>query len=375
MLPPLTYLTTDSLAEGVGASQVLAYAERLADRGVDIRLHSFEKEAPSADIRQRITDRGVSWQPHPFGAYGARGGVARVVTGARAVRGAALVHARSDLAAAAAMLARSDHWLWDVRSLWADQRIALGALREGGPEHRMLRMIERGAARRSTAMVTLTEAVLPVLEQRHHVPLADKATVITTSVDTSRFSLQPLSAADPVIVMLAGTLNRYYDVPLMLRLVQRWQARRPVQLDVVTPNTTAWDDDLARLGATRSAATFAEMPQRVAQAHVGLSVCRADAGVSLTAAMPTKIGEFLATGRPIVVNANLGDAGELVEQHDCGVAVRPGDDIDTSLDRLDALLDDRDTPSRCRRLAETHFDLDRAVDRLVEIYARMASES
>ena len=47
-LPPLTYLTFDSLAEGVGASQVLAYVERLADRGLDVRLHTFEKTAPAA---------------------------------------------------------------------------------------------------------------------------------------------------------------------------------------------------------------------------------------------------------------------------------------------------------------------------------------
>src|SRR5687768_17448837 len=45
-MPPVTYLTTDSLAEGVGASQVLSYVERLADRGLEIVLHTFEKAAP-----------------------------------------------------------------------------------------------------------------------------------------------------------------------------------------------------------------------------------------------------------------------------------------------------------------------------------------
>ncbi len=106
-LPPVTYLTTDSLAEGIGASQVLAYVERLAGRGLDMRLHTFEKTAPTEALRRLLADKGISWHPHPFGTLGAHGGLSRIVTGARAVRGAAIVHARSDLAAASTLLARS----------------------------------------------------------------------------------------------------------------------------------------------------------------------------------------------------------------------------------------------------------------------------
>ena len=124
-LPPLTYLATDSLAEGIGASQVLAYVERIAARGVDIELHTFEKAAPSPDLKRRLQEQGVRWTPHDFGRHGSTGGIARVIAGAAALRGAELVHARSDMSAASALLARSRSWLWDVRSLWADQRIAL----------------------------------------------------------------------------------------------------------------------------------------------------------------------------------------------------------------------------------------------------------
>lgn len=367
----VAYLTTDSLAEGIGASQVLAYVERLAQRGIDIRLHTFEKNPPSSAVQERLSAAGVRWRPHRFGAYGARGGLARVLTGARAVRGAPLVHARSDLAAASTMLAGSQHWVWDVRSLWADQRIALDSLRAGSPEHRVLQRIEQQAARHSDAVVTLTQRVIPVLDDRHGADIATKATVIPTCVDTARFSPQPADPPDPVRVMLTGTLNRYYDVPLMIRLVERWQQRRDVRLDVVTPDRTTWDDDFDRLGAERSAATFDDMPIRVAATHVGLSVCRADAGVSLTAAMPTKIAEFLACGRPVVVNAQLGDAGKLVADHRVGVAVGPDEDLDVVLDRLDVLVADPECAERCRELALAHFDLDRAVDRLVEIYRRL----
>ena len=94
-LPPLTYLSFDSLSEGVGASQVLPYVEGLARRGLQVRLHTFEKTAPSEMLRRRLQEQGVSWSIHPFGTLGTAGGLGAVARAAVAVRGAQLLHARS----------------------------------------------------------------------------------------------------------------------------------------------------------------------------------------------------------------------------------------------------------------------------------------
>jgi glycosyltransferase involved in cell wall biosynthesis len=367
--PAVTYLTHDSVAEGIGVSQVLSYVEALASHGLTVHLHSFEKQTPATQTRERLERAGVSWTPHPFGPAGVAGGVGRVLSGARAVRGSAFVHARSDMAAASAMLAGVERWLWDVRSLWADQRIALGALREGGPEHRVLQRIERAAAHRSAAVVTLTDAVLPVLEQRHAVALRAHAQVIPTCVDLERFSPAELPPM-PIRLLLAGTLNAYYDVPLMARLASVGRRRSGAVLDVLCPGGSPWDALLAEAGAHRDVATPRQMPGRVAASHVGLSVCRRDAGVSLTAAMPTKIAEFLAVGRPVVVNPGLGDADVLVREAQAGVVLHDTSDegLERAWDQLEELLADPATPLRCRALAERHFSLDVGVNRLIDAY-------
>jgi glycosyltransferase involved in cell wall biosynthesis len=89
--------------------------------------------------------------------------------------------------------------------------------------------------------------------------------------------------------------------------------------------------------------------------------------------MPTKIGEFLASGRPVVVNKDLGDMGHIVRQFDCGVVV--ADNSDTELERtvveLDRLLDETSLAERCRDAAVAHFNLEHAVDDLFEIYQSM----
>ena len=367
----VTYLTMDPLGSSVGSSQVLAYVLRLADRGVGIDLHSFEHEQ-NGELRGVLEASGVRWSAHRFGARGARGGLGRVARLAHHIRGASLVHARSDMAAAAVMASSVDRWLWDVRSFWADQKVATGVFADGSPQARVFRRVERAAARRSDRVITLTASAIGELDVRYGGVVGPKASVITTCVDRDRFVRSLPPPAEPLRVLLAGTLNRYYDVPSMCRLVEALRRRSEVEFIVASPEGTDWETELALAGAVRLSASTAEMPDLVASCHVGLSVCREDAGVSLLAAMPTKIGEFLAVGRPVVVNRGLVDASHLVVGARAGVDMTPDMDMGALADQVLNLVADPGTADRAAALAEDHFDLNDAVDELVQIYGQLA---
>ncbi len=366
--PSITYLSMDPLCSTVGSSQVLPYVERLAQRDFSVKLVTFE-HAVDATVEARLEDLGVTWQPEPFGRRGTVGGLGRVLRGARELRGATVVHARSDMAAAATMLAGVDRWVWDVRSLWADQKVATGVLREGSIEERLMRWIERRAARRARAVITLTRSAIDELDRRHGGTISAKAQVVTTCTDLDRFTLSVMPPL-PIRVLLAGTLNRYYDMQSMLELVDELRSRGPVEFVVASPGDTDWEDELAGEEVLRVSATPTEMPDLISSCHIGLCVCRDDAGPSLRAAMPTKIAEFLASGRPIVVNSGLAEVAGLVEQYKCGVVhgASVSNNAVNAVNRLHSLLTDSQTPERCRALAESHFDLDWAVNRLISVY-------
>ena len=372
MSAELTYLSFDALGEAVGASQVGAYVERLAARGVRVHLHSYEKAPPPPEQVDRLTAAGVSWTAHEFRGHGTAAGARRVVHAATYLRRADLVHARADLAAAAATLARSRSWVWDVRSLWADQRVALGAVRPGSPEDRMLRRFEQAAARRCTGVIALSTAALETLAERHGPGILDNAAVVPTCVDLGRFAVAPMPSGDSTRLVFSGTLNRYYDLPTMLAFTATMNTRRPTRLDVLTPGVTGWDEELQRAGVAARAAEPGELSYELQRAHAGLCVCRFDAGPSLRAAVPTKIAELLATGRPLVVNRGLGDLDVLFAEHRCGVILDDASEaaLERAADALEGLLDDPETPARCRALAATHFDLDRGIDRLLSVYQR-----
>lgn len=366
---PLTYLTMDSVRGGVGASQVLPYVERLAAGGRPVHLHSFERDNAAGDL-----GAGIRWHPHRFSRGGQAAGAARVAVGAAAVRGAGLVHARSDLAAASALIGRPAAWVWDVRSFWVDQRISLGMVRPGSVVERTLRSIERQAAHRATAITTLTQAAVHELARRYGVAIAGKAHVVTTCVDIRRFGASPWPQR-PLSVLLSGSYNALYDLPSMLQLVDALRRHRPTDLTLLSPAPTPWDADILAAGGGLDASSFVDMPGHVAGHHAGLSVCRAADPRALMAAMPTKIGEFLASGRPVVVNAGLGDCDALLPASGAGVVMAGTGPaaVDRAATQLLDLIDDPATPARCRRLAEDHFSLDTAVATLEGIYGQLVA--
>ncbi|MEO5679866.1 MAG: hypothetical protein ABIS47_09360 [Acidimicrobiales bacterium] len=367
MPAPLTYLTMDSVKGGVGASQVLPYVERLAAGGRPVELHSFEQDDVTGDL-----GAGIRWHPHRFGRGGQAAGAVRVAVGAAALRGVGLVHARSDLAAASALIGRPAAWVWDVRSFWVDQRISLGMVRSGSVVERTLRSIEGQAARRSTAIITLTQAAIDELARRYGAGIASKAHVVTTCVDLQRFGPSPWPDRS-LSVLLSGSYNALYDLPSMLGVVEALRRHRPTALTLLRPDPTPWDADVLAAGGRVGASSFAAMPGHVAGHHVGLSVCRAADPRALMAAMPTKIGEFLASGRPVVVNAGLGDCDALLPAAGAGVVMAGTDGVavDRAAAQLLDLVDDPATPERCRRLAEDHFSLEGAVATLQGIYRRI----
>ena len=77
--------------------------------------------------------------------------------------------------------------------------------------------------------------------------------------------------------------------------------------------------------------------------------------------------------RPVVVNAGLGDMDRLIAAYDCGVVLheRSAEGFEKAAEEIDRLLADEDTPARCRKLAEDHFDVEKGVDELLDLYLQV----
>jgi glycosyltransferase involved in cell wall biosynthesis len=366
-------VTIDSISEGVGSSQILPLLGRIADAGLAINLISFEKNLPSKSVVSELEKSKILWTKRAFEKPGYLGGLSRLLEMRSEITNTEIVHARSDIPAVAAILSREAPILWDIRSLWADQR----AFMETNPLKKQaigsLRILESIASVGSSAISTLTASVVPVLEARHKY-LPKLKIVVPTAVDLDRFRfvsrLPTINSA-----LYSGTYNDYYDLLLSKKFIEEMSKLGPLEVKWARPKEST--RNALNAGEDSSfVANQIEMAGIIPNYSFGISICKIAAGPSLKAAMPTKAAEFLACGRPMVINAGLGDLDKYIEEFDAGVVLDGTDkNLVDKAQHLSELLADPGTPSRCRALAEKYFDIEEGVRKYLETYSLMLSNS
>jgi glycosyltransferase involved in cell wall biosynthesis len=111
-----------------------------------------------------------------------------------------------------------------------------------------------------------------------------------------------------------------------------------------------------------------ELPAWLSVAQAGLAFYRP--GWSNVARFPTKIGEYLASGLPVVVSSGVGDCERLVEDRGVGVGVRAfaPDEYRRAARALRALLADPAVAVRCRAVAERELSVAEGVRRYAALY-------
>jgi len=93
-------------------------------------------------------------------------------------------------------------------------------------------------------------------------------------------------------------------------------------------------------------------------------------GLSEHSGSPTKIGEYWASGLPVLVTPNMGDTDGIIRRERVGVIVDQHSDEAYCRATLElrSLLNDPDSSQRCRRAAEKHYALEPACEQQVMLY-------
>src|SRR4051794_24602004 len=166
------YICYLSLEDPLAHSQVVAYLAGLTAHGHTIHLLTFEPELSEErrqELRSGLAEQGISWhslryhkRPSlPATIFDALAGAA-VATRLVRRHGLDVIHARSHVPAAMALIARrvtGCRMIFDMRGLWAEEYADAGRWREGGIPFRITKRVEAAAIRAADAMVVLTERV------------------------------------------------------------------------------------------------------------------------------------------------------------------------------------------------------------------------
>jgi glycosyltransferase involved in cell wall biosynthesis len=378
----VVYVSYDGALDPLGASQIMPYLRGLSARGVHFSLVSFEKPARWADVaareaaRSALTEAGIAWHPlvyHkrpriPATLWDLRRGaqtVARAVTETRAQ----IVHCRGDLAMTMARwsgIGRSARLLYDVRGFFADERVESGSWRGGSLVDRFVRRLERANRASAAGLVVLTEKGREVLARAAPLP---PHRVIPTCVDTERFRPRAASEIPDFGLVYSGSLGTWYMASEMVSFARETAALLPRPPLFLTPDVA----EARRHGVDTSWAALqsvepADVPSWLRRATAAFFFIRPTP--AKRASSPTKLGEALASGLPVVANRGIGDVDDLVEESGVAALLRGFDSASyrEAMARLRVLLAEPSIAMRCRHVAETRLSTSVGVDLYYRLY-------
>ena len=180
-----------------------------------------------------------------------------------------------------------------------------------------MRLIESMLAKKSTAIIVITKTVVPIFISRYSIS-PSKVHVISTCVDTKKFQLRPLKRSNEIKILFAGTFSPAYDISLINRIILKLKEYHHVKITVATSlgSTDLWKD----LNYDKVISVpYDQMPELIQRHDLGISLIKNDLGVCLTSVASTKTAEFLACGRPVIINSLQGDFGVLIKGQFAGV--------------------------------------------------------
>jgi glycosyltransferase involved in cell wall biosynthesis len=358
--------------EGAGGTRSYEFARRFVERGHRVRMVTAGERDSSVEGIEVVGVRGAYsdyMRATAMSNLGRMAAFARFAIGATvaALRGPRpdVIYATSPpLTMALPAIAASLRWraplVFEVRDLWPEAPIQMGALRN--PVARWIaRALERFVYARSARLIALSPGIQAALP-------SGRAELVPNSADLDLFDPEPPAGAFQVAYFGAmGEANDLTAVVEAARLVPDVQfvlmgdgKRRAELVRAAPPNVhfrSGSKTDVARLAAESSACltVFKDVPV-------------------LATNSPNKLFDTFAAGRAAIVNMD-GWMRELVERNDAGVYVPAGDARDLA-EKVAWLRDHPDETRRmgenARALAEREFGRDELAGRALAVLEEAA---
>jgi putative colanic acid biosynthesis glycosyltransferase WcaI len=265
----------------------------------------------------------------------------------------------------------------NVADLWPDAAIQFGALRHR-PVIAAARALERFAYRHADMIAVPTPGLERVLRERGYP--AERVIVVPHGVDLARFPLDPGARPVPGRIVYCGTIGTGHAVGTLIEAAHMLeQADSGHEVVIVGDGAERAELEARTRQLGLRSVTFcgrlprARLPELLASADVAVATQR-DLPF-LADALSTKVLEYMAAARPVVVAAS-GWTAEVVTRAEAGVACPPEQPaaLAEALARVTADPDQaRAMGLNGRRYAEANLTRAVAVDRLERALVTIAA--
>ena len=458
----ILYLTYDGLLDPLGQSQIQPYLEGLVGKGHEITVVSFEKPSAFAEASadkeagSRKPEAGnpnsnlrflnlkikndLNWCPlryhkRPpilstlYDLWQLRRTVNKIIKEYKPD----IIHCRSYITSIVGLRAKRKHgikFIFDMRGLWADERVEAGLWNPKNPIFRLIyyyfKNNEREFIQEADAVISLTENARNVLLDRYSVDLmkpealptgmpygrssksagqsgriclSDKIWIIPSCVDMNLFDPGMINPEEQeelrkslgmqkkdFVLLYLGSLGTWYMLEEMMQFyVELKKVRKNSKFFILTKEdqvVSSWliahskEMEMGYWKEFRESIIMRnvdrkEMPRYISLCNVSIFFIKPT--FSKAASSATKMGEAMAMGKPVITNTGWGDVEQIIDQGRDGLLINvfSPEAYIKSIALLNSIM--KTPPDVIREKAVRFLSLEMGVNEYDQIYKRLVT--
>ena len=410
MQKKILFISYDGMTDPLGQSQVIPYLQGLSKKGFRFFLLSCEKEHAFAQneaaVKKMLAGYNIEWVPISYTkkppVLSTLKDIINLRKKAKQIHqqhGIDMVHTRPGIPALVGLWMKQTmgvKFLHDVREFYADSRVDGGIWKISNPLfniiYRFFKKNEQEQIAQSDGMVCLTYAAEKIIQQEPGYKKSTPLKVIPCSADLNLFDPAKIDAAQKdqlktalgitekdFIISYLGSIGGWYMTAEMLRFCKQLSDKKPeAKFLFISPhNHDVIAAEAAKYGLPADKLIVKHGKRDEVPALLSLSsysIFFIKPCFSKLSSSPTKHGEIMAMGIPVITNSGVGDVKEIVDQYHAGYVMDDFRDETFSavIDKLVAgnVFDE----AAIRNGAVEFFSLEKAVDLYDEIYSAVLFE-
>ncbi|MDB5274325.1 MAG: hypothetical protein JWO58_2692 [Chitinophagaceae bacterium] len=392
----ILFISYDGMTDPLGQSQILPYVSGLSKMGYRFTLLSCEKKNRFQKYRSIIEDKcklhRIDWQtvffhkrPPILAKFYDIYQLKQKALKLYKEKNFDLIHCRSYIAIEIGLWLKKKFGvkvLFDMRGFWVDERV------DGGLWNKEIFLFrwaykyyknkEAQFIQNSDHIIVLTEAGKKELMSWPSYKKSVPVTVVSCSADFEWFTLsdhdQKQKAREKLnipssslVVSYLGSLGTWYMLDEMLDFFKELKKTYPdAKFLMLTPDdknivyTAIYKFNLKAEDFILSFAMREDVPYLSKAADFSLSFIKP--AYSKIASSPTKIGELLAMGIPVVSNKSIGDVEQMMKETSAGIILEGFDQL--SYQRVVTALPEilAKNPEEIRNKSRKYYDLNEALN-------------
>jgi len=390
------YISYDGIMEPLGYSQVLKYLEHLST-DFDITLISYEKSSSRIinkdflQMKQYCIEKKINWEPKKYqqGLFL----ISHLINissiffspfFSMVKNRHQIIHIRSYMPGLGILFLKTlfdFKFIFDIRGFWADEKVDRLGWSKDSLKYKFFKKLETKLIKRADIVVTLTEASKEYIHNKYQ-KSTNSVKVIRTCVDFTEFyidkqSLNTFNPSSKLVIGYLGSIDTAYDFNSFLNLIRGLEIRSlKIHLKILsktTPEIVLNYLKINNLEHLKHEVLFLNRDQLSKEINqfdlLGFAL---KPSFSLIASMPTKIGESLACGTPIICNNFNKDIEKMIDLDQIGVLYDFTKDLDQeNYEKIISIIKDKSTPNRCHEFSKKYFSLQLGVKEYCEIYKNL----